>query len=103
MEITQTQNQMRTRRPFLRLTADSFKSFLSFLVRRAGSNRKRLSVRETAALGDRRFVSVIQFERQRFLIGSSSSSISLLAQLPDESTGGEGTAEENRITSGETN
>jgi flagellar biogenesis protein FliO len=47
--------------------------------------RKALSVRETDALGDRRFVSVIQFERQRFLIGSSPSSITLLSHLPDES------------------
>jgi len=59
------------------------------LVRRAGNKRKTLSVRETAALGDRRFVSVIQFERQRFLIGSSPSSITLLSQLPDESSSGE--------------
>jgi len=61
------------------------------LVRRAGSKRKTLSVRETAVLGDRRFVSVIQFERQRFLIGSSPSSITLLSQLPDESSSGEAT------------
>jgi flagellar biogenesis protein FliO len=70
------------------------------LVCRAGSKRKTLSVRETAALGDRRFVSVIQFERQRFLIASSPSSVTLLAQLPDESAGrevtGEVTAEESR-------
>jgi flagellar biogenesis protein FliO len=59
------------------------------LVRRAGSKRKMLSVRETAAIGDRRFVSVIQFERQRFLIGSSPSSVTLLSQLPDESSSGE--------------
>jgi hypothetical protein len=63
------------------------------LIRRAGSKRKTLSVRETAALGDRRFVSVIQFERQRFLIGSSPSSITLLSQLPDESASNEVTGE----------
>jgi hypothetical protein len=63
------------------------------LVRRAGRKRKTLSVCETAALGDRRFVSVIQFERQRFLIGSSPSSITLLSQLPDESSSGEATGE----------
>ena len=61
------------------------------LVRRAGSKHKTLSVRETAALGDRRFVSVIQFERQRFLIGSSPSSITLLSKLPDESSNAEAT------------
>jgi flagellar biogenesis protein FliO len=59
------------------------------LVRRAGSKRKMLSVRETAAIGDRRFVSVIQFEHQRFLIGSSPSSVTLLSPLPDESSSGE--------------
>ena len=62
-------------------------------VGRAGSKRKELSVRETAALGDRRFVCVIQFERQRFLIASSPSSVTLLAQLPDESPGSEVTGE----------
>jgi len=66
------------------------------LVRRAGSKRKTLRVRETAALGDRRFVSVIQFERQRFLIGSSPSSVTLLSQLPDESAGAEVNGEKNR-------
>ncbi len=50
---------------------------------RAGRKRKTLSVRETAALGDRRFVSVIQFEGKRFLIGSGPSAITLLARLPD--------------------
>ncbi len=64
--------------------ADRLKILWRILVRRVGSRRKTLAVRETAALGDRRFVSVIQFERLRFLIGSSPSSITLLAQLPDE-------------------
>ena len=56
---------------------------------------KRLSVRETAALGDRRFVSVIQFENHRFLIGSSPSSVTLLSQLADESVGDEETRDQN--------
>ena len=63
------------------------------LIRRAGNKRKTLSVCETAALGDRRFISVIQFERQRFLIGSSPSSVTLLSQLPDESASGEVTGQ----------
>jgi hypothetical protein len=53
------------------------------LLMRARGQRKTLLVRETAALGDRRFVSVIQFERQRFLIASSPSSVTLLARLPE--------------------
>jgi len=77
---------------FFALAAERLK-ILWRLVRRAGSKRKTLSVRESAALGDRRFVSVVQFERLRFLIGSSSSSVTLLAQLPDESAGGEESGE----------
>lgn len=51
---------------------------------RSQKKRKALSVRETASLGERRFVAVIQFERQRFLIGASPSSVTLLSQLPDD-------------------
>jgi flagellar biogenesis protein FliO len=53
-----------------------------FLMAHARSKPKTLFVQETATLGDRRFVSVIQFEGQRFLVGSSPSSVALLAQLP---------------------
>lgn len=74
-----------------------FPDFLKFAVARLKvlwrsapcwirGKRKALSVCETAAIGDRRFVSVVQFERQRFLIGSSASSVTLLALLPDEAT-----------------
>jgi hypothetical protein len=72
-------------------------------VGRARSKRKTLAVRETAALGDRRFVSVIQFERQRFLVGSSPSSVTLLAQLPDESASSEGGGKDSGKESGERN
>lgn len=99
MEITQTQIPTHPRPNWSRLLALAagrlklvWRSVIwrsLSLVRRAGSKRKALAVRETAALGDRRFVSVIQFERQRFLIGSSPSSVTLLAQLPDESASGE--------------
>ena len=51
---------------------------------RSQKKRKALSIRETASLGERRFVAVIQFERQRFLIGASPSSVTLLTQLPDD-------------------
>jgi len=51
---------------------------------RARKKRKELSVRETASLGERRFVAVVQFERQRFLIGASPSSVTLLTQLSDD-------------------
>lgn len=48
---------------------------------------KRLVVCESAALGERRIVSVVQFGEQRFLIGCSPSSVTLLARLPDADAG----------------
>jgi len=61
------------------------------LIRRSKS--KALAVRETVALGDRRFVSVIEFERQRFLIASSPSAITLLSILGDKQPRDNGTGE----------
>lgn len=98
LQMQSAQKQIETHaRPnsprFLTLAAERLKILWRSVVRRAGSKRKTLSVRESAALGDRRIVSVVQFERLRFLIGSSSSSVTLLAQLPDESAGGEESGE----------
>jgi flagellar biogenesis protein FliO len=44
-------------------------------------SRKRLRVCESVGLGEKRFVAVIQVDDQQFLLGGSSSSVSLLAQL----------------------
>jgi hypothetical protein len=85
------------------LAAARLKLFWRSVVCRAGSKRKTLAVRETAALGDHRFVCVIQFEHQRFLIGSSPSAVTLLSQLPDESVSGEQGAEQLRKQPGERN
>jgi hypothetical protein len=97
--VETTQRQMSThsqsgpglffRRPAARLKVYWRSVVESVLSCRAARRHKALAVRETAALGDRRFVSVIQFERQRFLIGSGPSSVTLLAQLPDDSASGE--------------
>ena len=62
---------------------------VNFLVRLAAQarkiqvrqNKKRLRVCETVPLGDKRFVAVIQVDDQQFLLGGSSTSVSLLAQL----------------------
>jgi len=52
-------------------------------VRRAVKSRKarRLRVCETLSLGDRRFVAVIEFDHQEFLVGGSGNSLELLARL----------------------
>jgi flagellar biogenesis protein FliO len=47
-----------------------------------------LEVQETAGLGDRRFVAVLRFEHQRFLIGGSAGSVTLLAELPEDDRSG---------------
>jgi flagellar biogenesis protein FliO len=70
------------RRPSAGAAADVVKRGWRFLMAHACRKRKTLFVQETAALGDRRFVSVIQFEGERFLVGSSPSSVALLARLP---------------------
>lgn len=83
IEIVSTPARLHSPRLFA-FAASRLKVLWGFVRSRAGSKGKTLSVCETAALGDRRFVSVIRFERQRFLIGCSAASITLLAQLPDE-------------------
>jgi flagellar biogenesis protein FliO len=42
---------------------------------------RRLRVRETLSLGDKRFLAVIEFDRQEFLVAGSGNSLSLLARL----------------------
>ena len=86
--------QGRPARRFRRLVASwlaalrpAFKTSWRALVAHARRAPKALVVSETAALGDRRFVAVVQFEQQRFLIGSSPSSVTLLASLPDAAAG----------------
>ena len=83
IEITPTCEQPSFPPCFI-LAAARLKVLWRFVMSHARSRPKTLSVCETAALGDRRLVSVIRFEHQRFLIGSSPSSVTLLAQLPDE-------------------
>ncbi len=46
---------------------------------------KRLRLCESLGLGERRFVAVVEFDRARFLVGGTSSSLSLLARLDDRS------------------
>ena len=49
------------------------------LDRRRSVRRLRLS--ETLSLGEKRFLAVVQFQQQEFLVGGTGSSIALLARL----------------------
>ncbi len=57
--------------------------FFSRFCRRATSRTKspRLRVCESLSLGEKRFVAVVQFETQQFLIGGGAASVNLLARL----------------------
>jgi hypothetical protein len=48
---------------------------------------RRLRLSETLSLGEKRFVSLIEVDNVCFLIGSSTQSVTLLAQLPRSSEG----------------
>jgi flagellar biogenesis protein FliO len=44
---------------------------------------RRLRLCESLPLGDRRFVAVVEFDRERFLVGGTSSSLVLLSRLEE--------------------
>ena len=54
-------------------------------VHRALKSRqsRRLRVRESLSLGDRRFLAVIEFDHQEFLVAGSGSSLTLLARVQE--------------------
>ena len=55
--------------------------WLRRILRASRRPERRLRVAETVALGERRFVAVVEFEKARFLVGGTSASLSLLARL----------------------
>jgi len=59
------------------------KSWLSRVIRRWSARPARqLRLRETLALGERRFLALVEVCGKRFLVGGTSSSLTLLAHLP---------------------
>jgi flagellar biogenesis protein FliO len=59
--------------------------------RMAGLARRaphRLRLCESLALGERRFVAVIEFDQSRFLVGGTPASLVLLSKLPDRASSG---------------
>jgi flagellar biogenesis protein FliO len=55
-----------------------------FLTQRLRSHSpRRLRLCETVALGDKRFVAVVEFENRRFLLAGAPQSVTLLTELQD--------------------
>jgi hypothetical protein len=48
---------------------------------------RRLRLFETLSLGEKRFVAIVEFENQRFLLGGTPNSLVLLAALPGSELG----------------
>lgn len=47
---------------------------------------RQLYLRETLALGERRFLAVVEFDQQKFLIAGTGSSVAMLTALPGKRT-----------------
>jgi flagellar biogenesis protein FliO len=60
------------------------------VLRLSRRSPKRLRLCESLALGDRRFVAVVEFEAERFLVGGTPSSLVLLSRLADPGERDEG-------------
>jgi flagellar biogenesis protein FliO len=75
----------------LRISRNSMFERLAVLwarVRRMSARTpKRLRLCESLPLGERRFVAVVEFENERFLLGATGTSLTLLSRL--ESAGGD--------------
>ena len=57
--------------------------WLSRLLPAIGGRRapRRLRLCETLALGEKRFIAVVEFDHQQFLVGGGSGSVNLLARV----------------------
>jgi hypothetical protein len=71
----------------LRISAGTFRvrvvALWERVLRISRRTPKRLRLCESLALGDRRFVAVVEFEAERFLLGGTPSSLVLLSRLTD--------------------
>ena len=68
----------RSRAIWSRLTDFCRRCLAAFPARR----EKRLKLCETLSLGERRFVAVVRYREQQFLVGGTGQTIALLAHLP---------------------
>lgn len=50
----------------------------------AGQGRRRLRICETLSLGEKRFIAVVEYDRQKFLLAGTPQTISLLQRLEED-------------------
>ena len=81
METASASQPAASRAPKWTAALKSFWDRAQSAIPKRSSRRLRLS--ETLSLGDRRFVALIQVDRQEFLMAGSGSSLVLLARLQD--------------------
>lgn len=62
----------------------------TWMLRIRGPARQ-LRMCESLSLGEKRLVAVVQFEGQRYLVGATGASITLLSKLPDSGEAGPST------------
>jgi flagellar biogenesis protein FliO len=82
MEISQSQGIWPPVGRFFRAAAAGLGTLQRGLVKNRRERRLRLS--ETLSLGEKRFLAVVEFGRQEFLVGGTGSSIVLLTRLSGE-------------------
>jgi flagellar biogenesis protein FliO len=61
-----------------------FKNFQRFTQKRS-THKSRLDVLEAKSLGNRQFLYVVAYDRQRMLVASSPAGVTLVSQLPEAS------------------
>jgi len=70
-----------------------FSGFWQRVLRLNRRSPRRLRLCESLPLGERRFVAVVEFDRARFLVGGTPSSLVLLSRLGDAGGRAQGDAE----------
>lgn len=82
----------------LRISASAFRmrgtALWKRVLRLGGRAPRRLRLCESLPLGDRRFVAVVEFDRERFLVGGTASSLVLLSRLEEAGSCCENEAED---------
>jgi len=74
------------------------------MLRLSRRTPKRLRLCESLALGERRFVAVVEFEKARFLVGGTATSLVLLSRLADgQNAEGQNTENQNGESRNEAN